>query len=74
MQEIAEKEDASNHSTSVEIIVGLRERKKKNRYGKESPERIIKGEGAESQPGMGVADSQTIHNPDSGLGFDRMKE
>ena len=75
MQEIKEKEDLSSHQSSVELVNHLEKvpTKKKKHKDRDSPERIIRGEGAEEHiPAM--VDSQTIEMPDSGLGFNKMKE
>lgn len=77
MQEIAEKDDTSNHESSVEIAATYLDepRKKKQQRKQDSPERIIHGDGAAQQlVGMGIVDSQTIENADSGLGFNKLKE
>ena len=76
MQEIIERDDTSNHESSdalaKELHIKIPKKKQKDR---DSPERIIIGEGAEPQvPGMGIVDSQTITMPDSGLGFNKLKE
>ena len=76
MQEIAEREDASNHESSVELASQLHlqvPKQPQKQPARDSPERIIRGEGAnEHLPGM--VDSQTIPVPDSGLGLNRLQE
>ena len=76
MQEIAEREDASNHESSVELASQLRlqvPKKAQKPAARDSPARIIRGEGAaEHLPGM--VDSQTIPMPESGLGLNRLQD
>ena len=78
MQEIAEREDASNQESSVELASQLHLQVPKKPppqkpAARDSPERIIRGEGAnEHLPGM--VDSQTIPVPDSGLGLNKLQD
>ena len=74
IQEIIEKDDASNDESVVEICKQTNTNESKLTGKKRrSPERIIRAQNANQQiPGM--IESQTINVGDSGAGFSRLKE